>query len=117
MKERGKDITQRSLSEGHLADRLMQDRLDIDKRAVKLEHLFVLLFRHHVDVAEKTERFDQGERPPKLASLSENNADVLGVLRSFFIRDDAVNENVAGGRLKDAGHHLDRCGFSRSVRS
>ena len=73
----------------------MEDRFDVDQRAVEFDHVLIIFLRDHVEITQELEGFDQRERPPELASLSENNADVLAVFRPVLIRNFTVDEYLA----------------------
>ncbi len=76
-----------------------------------------ILLRYIVNAAQKLERFDHGNVPPKLGALAEHHADGFHILRALAKGDESVDDNFAAGRNKNAGEHFDGRGFARAIRS
>ena len=70
-----------------------------------------------VDAAKQLERFDDGNVPPELRALAEDDADVTRVLLPAFPRHDAGDAHLARGRHQNAGEHFDRRRFTRAIRA
>ena len=117
MQKGSQDVAEGPLSEGHLTDGFVQDRLKVHKGAVQGKHLLVVFLGYQIDVPQQFKGLDQRQVPPQLAPLSEDNADPLGVAGSVLIGHIAAYGDLAACGLEDACHHLDRGGLSRAVRA
>ena len=102
-----RQITAHPLPQGELANRLVQEFSD-SQQLVEEGHLVAKeLLVHLVNLLEQVERFDDGQIPPELGSLSENDADVTRVTLPVPIGNKTPNDDFTGGRCQDAGEHLD----------
>ncbi len=54
-----------------------------------------------VNAAQKLEGFDDGDVPPELRALAENDADGLHVLAALFIWNETVDSGFAGSRASE----------------
>ena len=115
VQECGQDVTEGPLTEGHLTHRLMQQILDVHQGTVETEHVLIVLIGYHVDILQDLEGFDQRERPPELASLTEDDTDVLRIFRPVFVWNHSIDQDLTGGRFQHTGHHLDGRGFACPV--
>jgi hypothetical protein len=71
--------------------------------------------RDAVQPGDQLERLGEGEVPPELAALAEDDADVERVALALPPGDQAVHFDLPGGRHQDAGQHLDRGGLAGAV--
>ena len=74
----------------------MEQRLQINKRAVEIQHVVIILCLYPVDLLKQLKRFHKRQCPPELAPLSEYNAYVLRVPGSFLIRNPSVYKYLSG---------------------
>ena len=95
VQERGQDVTEGPLTEGHLTHRLMQQILDVHQGAVETEHVLIVLIGYHVDILQDLEGFDQGKRPPELGSLSEDNSYLLRISCTVLIGNGPIHHDLS----------------------
>ena len=68
-----------------------------------------------VDVAVEIETVADGQVPPELAALSEDDADFGGIGNAMGVGFAAEDFDGAGRRDQNAGHHLDHGGFAGAI--
>ena len=115
VEERGGKVAAHALAERKFADRRVEIIAN-PENFVEVVHARVeISLRNIIDPAQEPEGFDDGDVPPKLCALAENNADCFDVLAALAERDEAVDADFAGSWNKDAGKHLDRSRFAGTV--
>jgi hypothetical protein len=115
MDERSCQIATHPLAERELANRNIQQALQIQQRDEFIDGILVICGIYSVDVAEEFEGFDHGEIPPELGALAEDHTDVLDMIDALLPGDSAGDFAFSTGRNQDAGEDFHGGGFARAV--
>ena len=76
----------------------------------------VTLLRHAVEVTQQSKRVEQGQVPPELRLLAEDDADAPGEVAALALRVESGDAHAAAGGHEDASQHLDRRALAGAVR-
>src|SRR5436190_1042063 len=117
MQQGGGNVAAHALPERKLAYRLIQQRLDLQEGDELVGGGTKLSLRHAVDVAQQLEAVADGQVPPQLRALAEDDADARHVADALAPRDEAVHFASPKRRLEDATENLDEGRFARAVRA
>ena len=115
VEERGGEVAAHTFAEGKFAYWRVQVIADIENGVEMFHACIEVALRDVVDAAEEFEGFDDGDVPPELGALAEDDADGFYILAALAVGDVAVDADFAAGGDQDAGEHLDRGGFSGAV--
>ena len=115
VKQRGSEVAAHALAERKLADGNVEQFGQAEDLIEKFHALVVVALRDVVDAAQKFERFDGGDVPPKLRALAEDDADGFYVGGTLAPGDKTIREDFARCRHQDASEHFDRGGFAGTV--
>jgi hypothetical protein len=105
------------LSERELADGRVEQRLQVHQRDELVALPAVRVGLDAVDRAQEIEGLHDGEIPPELRPLPEDDADVAHVARAVPPGDPAHHLAAPGLGDEDPGQDLDRRGLAGAVRA
>jgi hypothetical protein len=97
VQQRGSDIASHSLPQTKLSDRRSQQRFKAKHRDEFISRGSIGELMYGVNIAKKIERFDNGQIPPELGSLTENNSNAAHMLDAILPRDSAGYNTPTGG--------------------
>ena len=115
VEERGGEVAAHAFAEREFAHGRVEIIADGENFIEALHAGFEIALGNVVDAAEQLEGFDDGDVPPKLGALAENDADGFDVLAPLAIGDVAVDADFAARRDEDASEHFNAGGFSGAV--
>ena len=117
VQQRGGQVAAHAFAERKLAHGRVKIITDVQDLVEALHARVEIALGDVVDATQQLEGFDDGDVPPELRALAEDDADGFHVLAALAEGDEAVDDDFAAGGNQDAGEHLDAGGFSGTVRA
>ena len=115
MQQRGGQIATHALAERKLAHRCVQIILNAKDLIEFFHPLAEVAFGNFVNTTQELERFDDGDVPPELRALAEDDADGFHVLAALLVGKEAVDARLARAGHQNAREHFDAGGFAGAV--
>src|SRR5690348_1674461 len=115
VEERGGEVAAHAFAERKFAHGRGEIVLDSEDLVELFHALAEIALGDFVNAAEELEGFDDGDIPPELSALAEDDAHGFNVLAARVVGEGAIDAGFAGAGDENSGEHFDAGGFAGAV--